>query len=135
MDDKNFRSFNFRERLLTRENYQPGHTVTSLVARPRPAFRRFRTASDGKLGGAWELYGNCNCVRSLFHSIFHSTVPFHIPVHTAIRNTPNEFCDCMFVPDNEFVIACLCQTTNFVIACLSQTRVKPGHIHVLLVEL
>jgi len=35
-----------------------GNQLTSLVPRPRPAFRRFQygkagTASDGKLGGAW----------------------------------------------------------------------------------
>ena len=28
--------------------------VVSLVPRPRPAFRRYSTASDEKLGGAWE---------------------------------------------------------------------------------
>ena len=28
--------------------------INSLLPRPRPAFRRFCTASDGKLGGAWE---------------------------------------------------------------------------------
>ena len=26
----------------------------SLIPRPRPAFRTFSTACDGKLGGAWE---------------------------------------------------------------------------------